>query len=102
MGYANYLSIVLGYINFVLIFSVKFQSLSLVELLLTLGLGAAMLSMGVGYVHRIHQMKTDQDSAYEQSRLAARVSIVTLKAIRGTATDEEIEWALNLLKGIAK
>lgn len=101
-GYANYVSVVLAFVNFVLIISVKFNSLSLALLMLTIGPAAGFMAMSIGYAHRMHQMKTDQDSAYEQSRLAARVSLVTLKMLEGTATKEEIEWAKRLLGGIGK
>ena len=100
-GYSNYLAIVLAFVNFVLIVSVKFNNLSLVALMLSLGSSAAFIAMIVGYAHRIHQMKTDQDSVFEQSRLSAKVSLVVVKMLEGTATKAEIEWVKHLLAGIA-
>ena len=100
-GYANYVSVVLAFVNFVLIISVKFNSLSLLLLMLTIGPAAGLMAMGIGYFHRIHQLKTDQDSTFEQSRLSAKVSLVYVKMMEGTATKEEIEWVKDLLAGIA-
>jgi hypothetical protein len=99
-GYALYLSIVLGFVNFVLIVSVKFNSLSLLLLMITLGSVCLLITMAIGYIHRKHQLGTDMDSNYKKGRLAAAINLVMLKAIQGKATPEEIDWATTLLDSV--
>ncbi len=101
-GYSQYISIALAYVNFVLIISVKFPSESLTLLMLTIGTAAVCVSMAVGYLHRNHQMKTDMDSQFEQSRLASKLWLVWIHMLEGTATPEEIKWAKGMLERIAK
>lgn len=99
-GYGFYISIFLGFVNFCLLISVRFPNLNPYLFVPILGLGAAASATLMGYLHRKKQLRTDQDSVFEQSHLLARVNEIQLKAIIGEATDEEIAWALGLLAAI--
>ncbi len=99
-GYGFYISIFLGFVNFCLLISVKFPELNPYFFVPLIGIVAATAATGIGYLHRKKQLRTDQDSTFEQSHLLARVYEIQLKAILGRATDEEIAWALHLLAAI--
>lgn len=99
-GYGFYISIFLGFVNFCLLISVKFPELNPYAFVPLVGIAAAGSATGIGYLHRKKQLRTDQDSVFEQSHLMARVDEIQLKAILGRATDEELAWALNLLAAI--
>ncbi len=99
-GYGFYISIFLGFVNFCLLISVKFPDLNPYVFVPLIGAVAAASATGIGYLHRKKQLRTDQDSVFEQSHLLAGVNEIQLKAILGKATDEEITWALNLLAAI--
>lgn len=101
-GYGFYISIFLGFVNFCLLISVKFPALNPYLFVPMVGMGAAASATGIGYLHRKKQLRTDQDSVFEQSHLMARVNEIQLKAILGRATENEIEWALQLLAAIRK
>ena len=93
----------LAFVNFVLIVKVAiFPQGSITLLMLTVGSAAVLSALLVGYLHRIYQLKTDMDSQFEQGRLAAKVSRVMLKAVLGTATKEETDWALRMLAKIGE
>jgi hypothetical protein len=99
-GYGLYVSIFLGFVNFCILISVKFPGLNPYVFIPLIGVGAVASATGIGYLHRKNQLRIDQDSTFEQSRLLARVYEIQLKATLGKATDEEIAWALNLLAKI--
>jgi len=99
-GYGFYISIFLGFVNFCLLFSVKFPTIDPYVFVPLMGSVAAISATAIGYLHRKKQLRTDQDSVFEQSRLLASVIEVQLKAILGQATEEEKAWALDLLAAI--
>jgi hypothetical protein len=101
-GYSYYIAYLATFINFILLFRVNFPSDNLFLASSIVGILGVSCATGIGYAHRKHQMKTDQDSAFEQSRLAAGAQLVLFKMIEGTATNEEITWAKNLLEGIRR
>jgi hypothetical protein len=96
-GFFLYLSMVLSYVNFVLIFSVKFPEADPRIFVPVIGLAVEFAAISVGYLHRRHQLQTDQDAAFRRSSpLAIRLSKIGLKAITGKATQQEIDWAINI------
>lgn len=99
-GYSLYLSIVLGFFDFILIVSVKFPMYSIIVLILMIGTSAAAAATSIGYLHRRHQLGTDQDSAFEHMRLQASVLLTLLHATEGKATQEELRQVEKLLADI--
>ncbi len=102
-GHALYLVFVLQFVQFVLVLYIKFPDINIYSFAIVLLLVYSSLATGIGYYyHRKRQLQTDQDSVFEQSRLAASVSEVMLKAVIGKVTNDEIDYALNLLSRIKK
>jgi hypothetical protein len=89
-----------GFFNLVVLLSLKFPGADLLILIPVLMLALVSIGTTIGYAHRKIQLRTDQDSAFETSHLAAKVMKVELKAIQGTATKEEISWCIDLLTRI--
>ena len=77
-GYASYFSIVLAFINFVLIISVKFPGFDILLLAVIVGGSVAAAATWVGYLHRHNQMETDQNALFRQSTLQAKVWRIAL------------------------
>jgi len=102
-GHSLYLVFVLQFIQFVLVLYIKFPDINIYGFAIALLLVYSALGTAIGYYyHRKRQLRTDQDSVFEQSRLAASVSEVMLKAVIGKASNDEIDYALNLLSKIKK
>lgn len=99
-GYSYYFAIALSFVNFILIISIKFPNVSVAVLALLIGSSVAAAATAVGYGHRKKQLDTDQNSGFEHSTLAAKVEIILLKMVDGSATPEERAWAYDLLQRI--
>ncbi|MDE1824665.1 MAG: hypothetical protein KGH74_05220 [Candidatus Micrarchaeota archaeon] len=85
-GYASYFSIVLAFVNFILIISVKFPGFDILLLAVLVGGSVAAAATGVGYLHRHNQMETDQNALFRQSTLQAKVWRI---ALFGTEAERE-------------
>jgi hypothetical protein len=94
-GYSAYFAIVLAFVNFVLIVSVKFPGLSIFLIAVALGSSVAAACVIVGYLHRHKQMEIDQNATFRQSTLQAKVWRVAL-----FGTDEERAELKKLLEEI--
>jgi hypothetical protein len=99
-GFSLYIGLTVGFVDFVLLVRLNFPSLYVYTPLMAIGLIA--IAGTVGYAHRIFQWGTDNNSAYEQAPLSARMTKTILKAITGSATKEEIDWAIEKLSVIEK
>ncbi|MDE1824345.1 MAG: hypothetical protein KGH74_03530 [Candidatus Micrarchaeota archaeon] len=94
-GYSAYFAIVLAFVNFILIVSVKFSGINIIVLALGIGFPVAFACVVVGYLHRNNQMETDQNVLFRQSSLQAKVWRVAL-----FGTEEEREKIRMLLAEI--
>ena len=99
-GFNLYIGLVVGFADFILLIRLNFSDLYAYTILIALGLMA--IAGTVGYLHRIFQWGTDNNSAYEQAPLSAKITKTLLKAVLGNATKEEIDWAIDKLTTIEK
>jgi hypothetical protein len=87
-------------VDFILLIRLNFPSLFPYTPIIAIGLVG--IAGSIGYFHRRVQWGTDNNSAYEQAPLSAKITKTMLKMIQGTATQEEIEWTLAKLSSIEK
>ncbi len=103
-GHNLYLYFFLSFIQFVVVvyaLTPLKTTMNIYEFSIFLLSGYGAFATAIGYYyHRKKQLRSDQDSSYEQSHLFAKVQRIVLQAILGTATKEELEWALGMLKMI--
>jgi hypothetical protein len=99
-GFSLYIGLTIGFVDFILLIRLNYPYLFPYTPLIAMGLVA--IAGSVGYFHRVFQWGTDNNSAYEQAPLSAKITKVMLKSIQGTATKEEIEWTLEKLSSIEK
>jgi len=80
------------------ILSPIFPSFTIFALLMVfIGLPTAI---GLGYYHNKHQLEVDLEIAIRNNPLTAKITVILLRAIRGTASEKEMDWLDKEMEGI--
>lgn len=98
-GY-GYLGLLVGFVSLLLLIRINFPA-ALYPFTPLVGFGLVAIAVFFGYLHRISkQWRTDNNYAFLNSPLSAKMTRIILRNINGTATKEETDWALTLLQSI--